>query len=88
VEEVAHHVDGHLRCRFRLFCILSRDPQAIAEFHCNTELTTLSTSLFVLGFAGGPLLWVPMSELYGRQFLFIRTHAMQLLVLVLLGLNT
>src|SRR3989440_9692334 len=51
-------------------------PQVIAEFHCSTEVATLGTSLFVLGFAGGPLLWAPMSELYGRQVLFIGTYAM------------
>jgi multidrug resistance protein len=50
-------------------------PQVIAEFHCSTEVATLGTSLFVLGFAGGPLLWAPMSELYGRQVLFIGTYA-------------
>lgn len=33
-------------------------------------------SLFVLGFAVGPLLWAPMSELYGRQVLFIGTYGM------------
>jgi multidrug resistance protein len=51
-------------------------PQVIAEFHCSTEVATLGTSLFVLGFAGGPLLWAPMSELYGRQVLFVGTYAM------------
>jgi multidrug resistance protein len=51
-------------------------PQVIAEFHCSTEVATLGTSLFVLGFAVGPLLWAPMSELYGRQVLFFGTYAM------------
>lgn len=32
-------------------------------------------SLFVLGFAIGPLLWAPLSELYGRQILFFVTYA-------------
>ena len=50
--------------------------QVIAEFHCSTEVATLGISLFVLGFAVGPLLWAPMSELYGRQVLFIGTYAM------------
>lgn len=30
-------------------------------------------SLFVLGFALGPLLWAPISELYGRQIVFFLT---------------
>jgi multidrug resistance protein len=50
-------------------------PQVIAEFHCSTEVATLGTSVFVLGYATGPLLWAPMSELYGRQALFLGTYA-------------
>jgi len=37
------------------------------EFGVSTEVTTLSLSLFVLGFAFGPLLFAPISELYGRK---------------------
>ena len=51
-------------------------PQVIAEFHCSIEVATLGTSLFVLGFAVGPLMWAPMSELYGRQVLFFATYLM------------
>jgi len=46
----------------------------IAEFRCSQEVYTLGISLFVLGFAIGPLLWAPLSELYGRQLLFIGTY--------------
>lgn len=35
----------------------------IAEFRCSSELFTLGLSLFVLGFAIGPVIWAPMSEL-------------------------
>jgi len=49
--------------------------QIIAEFQCSTEVATLGLSVFVLGFAIGPLLWAPMSELYGRQLLFVSTYA-------------
>jgi MFS family permease len=38
-------------------------------------LTRETQSLFVLGFAIGPLLWAPLSELYGRQILFFVTYA-------------
>ncbi|KAL2042548.1 hypothetical protein N7G274_005042 [Stereocaulon virgatum] len=37
------------------------------EFGVSTEVMTLGTSLFVLGFALGPIIWGPLSELYGRQ---------------------
>jgi len=49
--------------------------QIIEEFHCSQEIAILGVSLFVLGFAIGPLLWAPMSELYGRQVLFFTTYA-------------
>ncbi|KAI1378153.1 major facilitator superfamily domain-containing protein [Hypoxylon crocopeplum] len=47
----------------------------IAEFDISSEVYTLGVALFVLGFAVGPALWAPLSELYGRQILFITTHA-------------
>ena len=49
--------------------------QIIEEFRIEEEIATLGLSLFVLGFAVGPLLWAPMSELYGRQILFFGTYA-------------
>jgi multidrug resistance protein len=36
-------------------------------------VATLGLSLFVFGFAIGPLLWAPLSEMYGRQILFFAT---------------
>lgn len=51
-------------------------PTIISDFQISTEVVTLGISLFVLGFAVGPLLWAPMSELYGRQALFFGTYAM------------
>lgn len=46
--------------------------QIIVNFHALTELVTAG-SLFVLGFALGPLLWGPLSEIAGRRLLFIIT---------------
>ncbi|CAI7609257.1 unnamed protein product [Penicillium manginii] len=46
-----------------------------AEFGIGSEVATLGVSLFVLGFAVGPLLWAPLSELFGRQILFVTTYA-------------
>ncbi|EED23207.1 bicyclomycin resistance protein, putative [Talaromyces stipitatus ATCC 10500] len=37
------------------------------EFGVSEEVMVLATSLFVLGFAFGPLIWGPMSEYYGRK---------------------
>lgn len=36
-------------------------------FHVSTEIGILGISLYVLGFATGPILWAPFSELYGRR---------------------
>ncbi|KAK1766339.1 major facilitator superfamily domain-containing protein [Phialemonium atrogriseum] len=49
--------------------------QITAEFGASRELFALGVSLYVLGFAVGPALWAPLSELYGRQILFVTTHA-------------
>lgn len=46
-----------------------------ADLDVSTELLTAGVSLFVLGFALGPLVWAPLSELYGRQIIFITTFA-------------
>lgn len=48
--------------------------EVIAEFGCSQEIFTLGISLFVLGFAIGPLIWAPLSELFGRQVLYIGTY--------------
>ncbi|PYH42579.1 MFS transporter [Aspergillus saccharolyticus JOP 1030-1] len=38
------------------------------QFHISTEVATLGVTLYVLGFAAGPTLWAPLSELYGRRW--------------------
>jgi len=38
-----------------------------AEFNVSTEVSTLGLSLFLVGFGIGPLLWAPLSEVYGRR---------------------
>jgi Major Facilitator Superfamily len=42
-------------------------------FHVSGEVATLGLSLFVLGFALGPLIWGPLSELYGRWSIYVIT---------------
>lgn len=48
----------------------------LREFGTSLPVVTLTLSLFVLGFAIGPLAWAPMSELYGRQILFASTFGL------------
>ncbi|GIL79696.1 hypothetical protein Vretimale_12271 [Volvox reticuliferus] len=43
-------------------------------FGTSPEVTTLGISLFVLGFALGPLIWAPLSEVAGRRPLLIYTY--------------
>ncbi|KAJ5698176.1 hypothetical protein N7462_000181 [Penicillium macrosclerotiorum] len=44
--------------------------EVMKEFQISSEVANLGVSVFLLGFAIGPLFWAPMSELYGRQILF------------------
>ncbi|KAL2051518.1 hypothetical protein ABVK25_008180 [Lepraria finkii] len=48
--------------------IFSAATAAVAkQFGVSTEVGILGLSLYVLGFATGPLLWAPLSELRGRK---------------------
>ncbi|CAK4028591.1 major facilitator superfamily [Lecanosticta acicola] len=48
--------------------IFSTATTAIAEeFGFSREVGILGVSLYVLGFATGPIVWAPFSELYGRK---------------------
>jgi len=38
-----------------------------AQFHVGSEVSLLGVSFYVLGFAFGPLVWAPFSELQGRR---------------------
>lgn len=52
--------------------LLSQSSEEIMKkFHIGREVATLATSLYVLGFAWGPILWGPLSEIYGRKGVFV-----------------
>ncbi|GLA74727.1 hypothetical protein AtubIFM55763_005973 [Aspergillus tubingensis] len=38
------------------------------EYHVGREVSTLGVTLYVLGFAAGPTIWAPASELIGRRW--------------------
>lgn len=40
-------------------------------FHVGSTVGTLGTSLFVFGFASGPVIWGPLSELFGRKIVMV-----------------
>jgi len=41
--------------------------QVAQHFNVGNEVATLGTTLFLFGFGLGPLLWAPLSEVYGRR---------------------
>ncbi|KAI1386722.1 polyamine transporter 1 [Hypoxylon trugodes] len=41
--------------------------QIAEQFGVGRQVATLGTTLFLLGFGIGPLLWAPLSEVYGRR---------------------
>lgn len=41
--------------------------QVASQFGVSTEVAILGTTLFLLGFGLGPMLWAPLSEVYGRR---------------------
>ncbi len=55
-------------------------PQLMAEFKSNNiELAAFVVSVYVLGFATGPLVLAPLSEMYGRVPIY---HATNILFIV------
>ena len=49
--------------------IISPTEHAVVAYtHISSELAVLSVSLYILGFALGPLLWAPVSEVWGRKW--------------------
>ncbi|CAG8897584.1 unnamed protein product [Penicillium egyptiacum] len=42
--------------------------QISVHFHISTEVAILGVTLYVLGFASGPTIWAPASELIGRRW--------------------
>ncbi|KAI1177941.1 polyamine transporter 3 [Nemania sp. FL0916] len=51
-------------------------PEIQADLHVSSELSIASVSLFVLGFAIGPMVFAPLAELYGRQIVYAVTFFM------------
>ncbi|KAI1817781.1 major facilitator superfamily domain-containing protein [Poronia punctata] len=49
------------------------------EFHVGTQVATLGTSLFLLGFGIGPLVWAPLSEVYGRRIAVLTPMSISIL---------
>lgn len=64
-------------------------PLVIDEFRStNRILETLVVSIFVLGFAMGPLIAAPMSELYGRKPVYLASNFLFLIFTLACGSST
>lgn len=50
-------------------------PAIEKQFKVSSEVAVVGLSLFVLGFALGPLVWAPLSELYGRKSIYVISFA-------------
>jgi MFS family permease len=67
--------------------IISPASEAISEhFDISSEVTVLNVSLYIVGFAVGPLMWAPVSELFGRKWSIL--PAMYALTLFSIGTAT
>lgn len=45
------------------------------EFGVSVEASGLVITLFLLGYCAGPLVWAPLSEFYGRRYMFYITFS-------------
>lgn len=61
---------GTLSVTFASTAFAGALPQIQQDLHASLELSVLSVSLFVLGFAIAPMTWAPVSEHFGRQGLY------------------
>ncbi len=48
-------------------------PSIGEQFHVSEEVSGLVITLFLLGYCAGPLIWAPLSEFYGRRWVFYLT---------------
>ncbi|KAJ8104963.1 hypothetical protein ONZ43_g7612 [Nemania bipapillata] len=54
--------------------VITPDIAGVAEeFHTSQEVALLSITLFVVGFGVGPLVFAPLSEVYGRKVIYVST---------------
>ena len=52
-------------------------PELMVEFkNSNVELASFVVSVYVLGFAAGPLIFAPLSEIYGRHWIYLISLAL------------
>ena len=64
-------------------------PQVLEEFQSNSStLGSFVVSVYVLGYAAGPIIIAPLSELYGRTILYNTTDVLFVIFTVACALST
>ncbi|KAK2049725.1 major facilitator superfamily transporter [Colletotrichum somersetense] len=61
-------------------------PGLVEEFHSTQVIATLGVTTYLVGLAAGSLLVAPMSELYGRQYVYIGCFIVSSLLIIPCGL--
>ncbi len=54
----------------------------VDEFNVSREVALLSITVFVVGFGVGPLAFAPLSEIYGRQVVYVSTMALAVIFVI------
>lgn len=69
--------------------IYAAGAQKIAsEFHIHADIAALGTSVLLLGFGLGPLLWAPLSEIFGRKLPVLVPCSLSVLFTIGTGFST
>lgn len=64
-------------------------PRVLQDFHTQSEtLATFVVSVYILGFACGPLVIAPLSEIYGRLVIYHVTNVLFIIFTVACALST
>ncbi|KAJ5087838.1 MFS general substrate transporter [Penicillium angulare] len=62
---------GTLAVSFESAVMSGSIKQVEIDLNAGTEVSVLTVSLYVLGFAIGPMTWAPLSEMFGRQMIYL-----------------
>ncbi|KAI3317786.1 MFS general substrate transporter [Xylariaceae sp. AK1471] len=63
--------------------VITPDIAGVAkEFNVSDEVALLSITLFVVGFGVGPLVFAPLSEVYGRKIIYVSTLAVAVIFVI------
>ncbi|KAI1814524.1 MFS general substrate transporter [Poronia punctata] len=63
--------------------VVTPDIAGVAEeFNVSREVALLSITLFVVGFGIGPLVFAPLSEVYGRKIIYVSTLGLAVIFVI------